>query len=160
MASRRIFVIFALPIILSLSLATAVMADVLDKPGREMQMWPPQSQGMHGTTYVPVPHSPDGGIAIVGLSESYKAGGQIAVGVSVSDAAFDCGDLYITIYDRDGAVLSQEAFFGQCFADAGIDLPAEGDFEAAAGSPGSYAIVAEMRHGGETISAPEEFVVE
>jgi len=160
MASRRTFVIFVLPIILSLSLATAVMADVLDKPGREMQMWPPQSSGGHGTTYVPGPHSSDDGILIVGLSESYKVGGQIAVGVSVSDAAFDCGDLYITIYDRDDAVLAQGAFFEQCFADAGIDLPVEGDFEAAVDSPGSYVIVAEMRHDGETISAPGEFVVE
>ena len=160
MASRRTFVIFVLPIILSLSLATAVMADVLDKPGREMQMWPPQSSGGHGTAYVPVPHSSDDGILIVGLSESYRAGGQIAVGVSVSDASFDCGDLYITIYDRDGAVLAQEASFEQCFADAGIDLPVGGNFEAAVGSPGSYVIVAEMRHDGETISAPGEFVVE
>lgn len=160
MASRRTFVIFVLPIILSLSLATAVMADVLDKPGREMQMWPPQSSGGHGTTYVPVPQSPDDGIRIVGLSESYGAGGQIAVSVSVSDASFDCGDLYITIYDHGGEALAQEAFFEQCFADAGIDLPAEGNFEAAADSPGSYVIVAEMRHDGETISVPGEFVVE
>ncbi|MCE2497744.1 MAG: hypothetical protein J4F28_01895 [Nitrosopumilaceae archaeon] len=160
MASRRIFMIFVLPIILSLSLATAVMADVLDKPGREMQMWPPQSSGVHGTTYVPGPHSTDDGILIMGLSESYRAGGQIVVGVSVSDATFDCGDLYITIYDSDNAVLAQEAFFEQCFADAGIDLPAEGDFETAVDSPGSYVIVAEMRHGGETISTPGEFVVE
>ncbi len=160
MASRRTFVIFVLPIILSLSLATAVMADVLDKPGREMQMWPPQSSGGHGTAYVSGPHSSDDGILIVGLSESYSVGGQIAVGVSVSDAAFDCGDLYITMYDRDGAVLAQEAFFEQCFVDAGMDLPVEGDFEAAADSPGSYAIVAEMRHDGETISIRGEFVVE
>lgn len=160
MVSRGTFVIFVLPIILSLSLATAVMADVLDKPGREMQMWPPQSSGVHGTTSVPGPHSPDGGILIVGLSESYRAGDQIAIGVSVSDASFDCGDLYITIYDRDDAVLAQEASFEQCFVDAGIDLPAEGNFEAAVDSPGSYVIVTEMRHDGETISATGEFVVE
>lgn len=166
MASLKIFVVFVLPIILSVTLATAVMADVLDKPNRDLQMWPrPYSDG-HGIT-VDLPNVVEQDIRIAGLESSYKVGEQIALWVTVTDLSFDCGDLYITIYDKhadaggnDGVALTQNAFFAQCFATDDVDLPVEDDFAVTIDSPGSYTVVAEVRVGADSISALGEFVIE
>lgn len=160
MASGRLFVVFVLPVILSITLAGAVMADVLDKPGRDLDMWPGASSGGHGHA-----GGDDGTLHIVGLSGSYLAGEQLAIRVSVTgDGDMDplpwCGDLYITIYDRSDAALVQEAFFAECVDSMGAELPAGGDFVAALDSPGSYTVVAEMRVGEDAVSAMGEFVVE
>lgn len=166
MASLKIFTVFVLPIILSVTLATAVMADVLDRPNRDLQMWPqPHSDG-HGIAADP-PNAIEQGISIMGLERSYEAGAQIALWVAVTDLAFDCGDLYITIYDKhadgsgnDGVALTQKAFFAQCFATDDVDLPVEDDFTVTIDSPGPYTVVAEVRSGADSISALGEFVIE
>ena len=174
MASGGLFVVFALPVILSVALAAAVMADILDKPGRELSMWPrSHSSGGHGV------HNNDdgsddnvgdaghdagetagsatkGALQITGLSQSYPVGGPLVVQVAVDDPALDCGDLYITIYSEDGEVLAQGAFFEQCFEGA-VAVP-YGEFFI--DSPGSYRIVAEMLYGGGVISASEVVLVE
>ena len=43
MASKKIFVVFVLPVIFSLAFGSAVMADILQKPDRELNMWPMSS---------------------------------------------------------------------------------------------------------------------
>ena len=40
MATKRIFVVFVLPVIFSIIFGSAVMADILQKPDRELNMWP------------------------------------------------------------------------------------------------------------------------
>ena len=41
MATKRVFVVFVLPVIFSISFwFCAVMNDILQKPGRELNMWP------------------------------------------------------------------------------------------------------------------------
>lgn len=157
MVSGRVFVVFILPIILSVTLATAVMADVLDKPGRSLQMWPPPQSGGHGShDNLPV----DTGIDITGLPESHPVGEQLSLRIIVSDVSFDCGDLYVTLLNEDETVLTQGAFFTQCFAESGIDLPAGDNFAVSIDTPGHYTIVAEMRSEQGVISTLGEFVVE
>ncbi len=40
MATKKVFVVFVLPAIFSLVFGSAVMADILQKPDRELNMWP------------------------------------------------------------------------------------------------------------------------
>ena len=40
MVSTRLFVVFILPIIFSVIVGSIVMADTLQKPDRELNMWP------------------------------------------------------------------------------------------------------------------------
>ena len=166
MASLKIFVVFVLPIILSVTLATAVMADVLDKPNRDLQMWPQSYSDGHGGI-ANLPNVTEQDISIVGLKSAYETGEQIALLVSVTDTSFDCGDLYITIFDKhaddngnDGVALTQKAFFAQCFAADDVDLPVEDDFAVTIDSPGAYTVVAEIHSGAESISALGEFIIE
>ena len=150
-----------------MTLATAVMADVLDKPDRSLQMWPPSS-GTHGLTTTHANTSEED-IRIVGLERSYAVNESITISVAVMDLSFDCGDLYITIHDAqaDDIVLNQRAFFEQCFVADGVELPVSDNFVASIDSPGSYVMTVEM-YGGDSdgdsdvhlISVQEEFTVE
>lgn len=161
MASGKIFVVFVLPVILSVTLASAVMADVLDKPGRELQMWPPQSSslGGHGA---PDLHdvSSDDRIQIMGLEASYSTSDTLDIRISVNDATFDCGDLYITIRDSNNVTLTQKAFFSQCFVSGNDDLPIDTEFTATIALSDSYTLSAEMRNATDSISALGDFTVE
>ena len=157
MAPRRLFVVFVLPVILSIGVASAAMADILDRPGRELVMWPPQTGGGHGATG-PDYNADD--IRVIGLADAYAVGEPITIRVVVDDPSFDCGDLYITIYDKDQAVLSQKAFFSQCFAADGDDLPIKDEFSAVIDSSGSFMLVADMQINADVISAVGEFIVE
>ena len=40
MASKRLFVVFILPVIFSILVGSIVMADILEKPDRKLDMWP------------------------------------------------------------------------------------------------------------------------
>lgn len=166
MVSRGVFVVFILPVILSMALASAVMADILEKPDRELNMWPSLSGGhgdQDGSTIDDGDFVSDDvdeiGIAFVGLSESHPVGEPLTVRVSVSDLTLDCGDLYITIYSDydEGQVISQDAFFGQCFVSSDSEL-SHGEFFI--NSRGSYVVEAEMISGVNTISISEVITVE
>jgi hypothetical protein len=66
----------------------------------------------------------------------------------VNDTAFDCGDLYLTIYDTNASpkkVIFQNAFFSQCFAQDNSDLPTQDTFSPMIDKAGLYQIVAEMK---------------
>jgi len=163
----KVFVVFILPVILSVTLATAVTFDILDRPGRELDMWPQSTSHVgHGgqdqdSDIGDATHDTDTRISIMGLSQSYAAGEVLSVGVTVHDPSFDCGDLYITVYLADSnTVLSQGAFFEQCFVADGLGLPTEGEFSTAIDTPGRYVITADMTSpAGSNISTSEVFVV-
>ena len=40
MATKKVFVVFVLPAIFSIIFGSAVMADILQKPDRELNIWP------------------------------------------------------------------------------------------------------------------------
>mgnify|MGYP003684928947 CR=1 FL=1 len=138
MASKRVFIVFILPVILSIIIGSAVLSDVLQKPGRELNMWPMSNSEGVGTSH----SSP---IEIIGLSKQYSTTEPVEIQVKVGDSSFSCGDLYITIYSSGKSdVITQGGFFEQCFESGNNIIPVGEEFSKVIDTPGSYDIVTEM----------------
>lgn len=155
MASKKIFLVFVLPVIFSVLFSAAVMADILDKPDRELNMW--QISYSEGSSS----HSsdPSDPIEIIGLSNQYSTSSPVEIQVKISDSSFDCGDLYVTIYSS-GEVVTQGGFFEQCFESGNKLLPIGDEFSIVVDSSGSYEITAQMISKDlKNISATEKFTV-
>ena len=135
MATKRVFAVFVLPVIFSIIFGSAVMSGILEKPDRELNMWPmsfSEGSSSHGTP-----------IEIIGLSKQYSTTQPVEIQVKIDDSSFDCGDLYITIYSS-GDVITQSGFLEQCFTSGGKNLPIDESFSEVIDIPGSYEIVTEM----------------
>ena len=152
MASKKIFLVFVLPVIFSVLFGSAVMADILEKPGRELNMWPMSySEGS-------VSHSAP--IEIIGLSSQYSTSSPVEIQVKISDSSFDCGDLYVTIFSSGKEVVTQGGFFEQCFEPGNKLLPIDDEFSKVIDSSGSYEITAQMVSKDlKNISITEKFTV-
>ena len=113
------------------------MAEILQKPDRELNMWPVSfSDG--GSSYSEV-------VEFIGLAKQYSTSEPVKVQVKINDSSFDCGDLYITIYTVDtNDVITQSGFFEQCFLSGSKILPVEDEFSEVVDTPGSYKIVADI----------------
>jgi len=82
---------------------------------------------------------------IIGLSSRYIPSESIEVKVKVTDSSFNCGDLYITIYNYETTnVVTQGTFFEQCFSSESNLLPIDDKFSKVINTPGSYDLVADM----------------
>ena len=137
MVPKKIFIVFVLPIIFSVIFGSAVMADILQKPDRELNMWP-MSFSEGGSSYT----AP---IEIVGLSKQYSTSEPIEIQVKINDASFNCGDLYVTIYSTGkNDVITQGGFFEQCFETGSKIIPVGDKFSKVIDTTGSYKIVVEM----------------
>ena len=138
MASKRVFIVFVLPVILSIIIGSAVLSDVLQKPGRELNMWPMSNSEGIGTSHI----SP---IEIIGLSKQYSTTEPVEIQVKVGDSSFSCGDLYITIYSSGkNDAITQGGFFEQRFESGNNIIPVGEEFSKVIDTPGSYDIVTEM----------------
>jgi len=85
-------------------------------------------------------------ISIIGLADDYTAPVNVSAQVSVSDPAYDCGDLYVTVYDVSSSEkksVGQHAFFDQCFG-AGGTIPLNEEFSEKIVNPGKYSLVAQL----------------
>ena len=157
MAVRSIaFVVFLFPVVISLFFGTMVLGEVLKEPERNLDMWPFKSSGNVILQ--------TGGMKINGMQESYSVSKSIEVTVSVSDKIFDCGDLYITIYDiskTPNEVVTQSGFFSQCYAAKNLVMPIGDKFSETIEVPGQYEIVAEIndKEFKKTLTASEQFIV-
>jgi len=137
MVTRKVFVVFVLPVIFSLIFGSAVMADILPKPDRELNMWPMSSSEGFSPYNTP--------IEIIGLSQQYSTSEPIEIKVKIDDSSFNCGDLYVTIYSiGKNDVITQGGFFEQCFEKGSTILPVGDEFSKVIDTPGSYELVAEM----------------
>ncbi len=137
MATKKVLVVFVLPAIFSVIFASAVMAEILQKPDRELNMWPISSSEVFSNNYDP--------IEIIGLSKQYSTSEPIEIQVKINDSSFDCGDLYVTIYSSEkNDVITQSGFFEQCFEQGSTILPVGDEFSKVIDSSGTYEIVAEM----------------
>ncbi|MBA4718989.1 MAG: hypothetical protein HRO68_07830 [Nitrosopumilus sp.] len=137
MASKKVLVVFVLPVIFSLVFGSAVMVDILQKPNRELNMWPMSSSEGFSTYTAP--------IEIIGLSNQYSTSEPIEIQVKIDDSSFDCGDLYVTIYSAGkNDVITQNGFLEQCFEQESTVLPVGDEFSKVIDTPGSYEIVAQM----------------
>jgi hypothetical protein len=137
MATKKILAVFVLPAIFSLIFGSAVMAEILQKPDRELNLWPISSSEGFSNNYDP--------IEIIGLSKQYSTSEPIEIQVKINDSSFDCGDLYVTIYSSEkNDVITQSGFFEQCFEQGSTILPVGDEFSKVIDSSGTYEIVAEM----------------
>ena len=135
MASSKVIIVFVLPVIFSIIFGSAVMADTLQKPDRELNMWPMTFSGNS---------SHDSDIKIIGLENQYSISEPVQIQVKINDSSFSCGDLYITIYTSGSSdVVTQGGFFNQCVKNGNL-LPNNDDFSKIIDSPGSYKIVADI----------------
>ena len=136
MATKRVIVVFILPVIFSVIFGAVVMSDILQKPDRELNMWP--------MSYSERSSSHNAQIEIIGLSKQYSTSEPVKIQVKVTDSSFSCGDLYITIYSSEKDVVTQGGFFEQCFESGSKILPIGDTFSEIISDPGSYEIVVEM----------------
>jgi len=137
MVSKKIFVVFVLPAIFSLVFGSTVMADILQKPDRELNMWPMSFSEGFSSSNTP--------IEIIGLSKQYSTSEPVEIQVKINDMSFNCGDLYVTIYSTGkNDVITQGGFFEQCFEEDTKILPVGDKFSRVIDTPGSYKIVAKM----------------
>ena len=135
MASSKVIIVFVLPVIFSIIFGSAVMADTLQKPDRELNMWPMTFSGNS---------SHDSDIEIIGLENQYSVSEPVQIQVKINDSSFSCGDLYITIYASGSAdVVTQGGYFNQCVKDGKL-FPNNDTFSKIIDTPGSYKIVADI----------------
>ncbi len=137
MVTKQVFVVFVLPVILSIIFGSVVLSDILQKPDRELNMWPMSySEGVF---------SYNAPIEIIGLSKQYSTSEPVKIQIKIDDSSFSCGDLYITIYSSGkNDVITQGGFFEQCFTSGSNIIPVGEEFSKIIDTPGSYEIVTEM----------------
>ena len=155
-AAKGAYFVFLFPVIISLALGSFVMAEVLNEPERELNMWPFKTSGTNKVQ--------SDSIKIVSLQQEYSSSTSINIQVSVTDPTFDCGDLYITIYDLNSSpkqVVTQSGYFGQCFQKDNLMLPVDDEFSEKINDLGKYEIVAEIndKHYKKTITTSEKFTI-
>jgi hypothetical protein len=134
------YVVFVVPVVISFIFGGYVLSDVLGQPDRQLNMWQfkfetqPQQEG-------------DKDIRIANLMNSYTLSAPMNFTVRVNNTAFDCGDLYMTIYNLDLSpkqIITQNAYFSQCFAQSNSTLPVNDIFSPTINRTGLYQIFAEM----------------
>ena len=142
MARGTAYAVFALPVAFTVIFSSVVLASALDELGREINMWPAGG----------APHG--GGLDIVGLQPEYAESGGIAFQMDVSDPAFNCGDLRITVYGSDGSLAGEDLRESACFLEEPLD-----EFSLADVAPGSYTVTVTINKAGEELLASAIFLV-
>jgi hypothetical protein len=147
------YVVYVLPVVFSLIFGSVVMADILQEPGRELNLLRVGSIG--GNLH-------DDPLKIIGLETQYSISEPIQIQVFVEEQSFSCGDLYVTIYivGKENAV-TQSGYFKQCFDDSNQFLPIEDQFSEIIDIPGRYELVVDMLDNDQenSITTSGEFIV-
>lgn len=154
---KKALIVFVFPVVISIAFGVSVLSDVLVQPDRHLNMWQfvPKQPAQTG----------DKDIMIQNLLSSYSTSTPVSIAVTVNNTAFDCGDLYITIYDVDTSpnqVAAQHGYFSQCFVENNSNLPIHDTFSQIIGKQGNYKIVTEMKDKDyqNTLSATAQFKVQ
>ena len=140
MGARNVaYLIFLIPAVLSVIFASVVMADILQEPDRKLNMF----------QFSDIGHSiPTGDtIKIIGIQKDYSTSTPVKFQISITDSKFDCGDLYITIFENSisaNNVFSQNGYFTQCYYQKNLLLPIDDEFAELIDSPGTYEILVEI----------------
>ena len=129
------FIVYILPIILSVSLGAVVMVEALNDPERELNMWQFDST---------ISTSQQGeNLTIIGLENVYSISDLIQFEIKVTDSNFECGDLYITIFNGD-QVITQSGFMKQCFMQQNQKIPLGDKYSETVTVLGEYKILIEI----------------
>ena len=133
------FIVYVLPIILSVSLGTLVMAEALNDPERELNMW------QFGSGISSTQQSQE--IGVIGLEKTYFTSDPIQFEIKINDSDFECGDLYVTIYkitNSEDQVLTQSGYLKQCFLNNQQNLPLGDEYSEIITESGMYRIIIEI----------------
>lgn len=146
--------VFLFPVVASMAFGAFVLSDVLTEPDRTLNMWP------FSSTTRPSVGNDD--IQIQDLLKQYSTSVPVEIKVQVNNPDFDCGDLYVTIYDTAKEVIVQNGFFDQCFSEGNLLLPIDDTFSEKIDKSGEYEIVVEMNDKDyeKTTSATAKFKVQ
>ena len=139
MVKASAFVIYVLPIVLSVSLGTAVMAETLSSSDRELDFL---QFGERDST-----HSSKNEIVLVGFDNEIMQNSNLEFSIKFSNSDYNCGDVYITIFDvstSEKQVLTQSGYLKQCFIQNNNTLPVGEDFSEQISKPGTYEIYIEI----------------
>ena len=120
-----------------------VLGEVLKEPDRELDLWPFEGKN----DFFQSGAKSSDAMTIIGVKETYSTSSPIEISVRVQDPIFDCGDLYITIYDvskNPKEVVTQSGFFRQCYNSNNLAMPIDDDFSETIDTPGQYEIEAEI----------------
>ena len=150
MARSVAYAVFVLPVIFTVVFSTMVLAGALDTMDRELNMWPPNTHDA----------SPSGDeITIWGIQQEYAESDTIDIQVNVSGSHYDCGTLYIRMYDSAGKLVEESTYESQCYAAESLLLPLEG-FSTTAGAPGIYTVTVTMSTDVDQLLASAVFTVQ
>ena len=150
--------VFLFPVVMGMAFGTFVLSGILTQPDRELNMWPFEN--------ILIPTQPGiEDLKIQGLLNQYSVSAPIEIKIVVNKSDFDCGDLYITIYDAQTSpkqVVSQNGFFSQCFSTNKLALPIGDTFSEKIDRAGDYEMVVEMNDIGyqKTITTTAKFRVQ
>ena len=139
MVKASAFVIYVLPIVLSVSLGTAVMAETLSSSDRELDFL---QFGERDST-----HSSKNEIVLVGFDNEIMQNSNLEFSIKFSNSDYNCGDVYITILDMSTSekqVLTQSGYLQQCFIQNNNTLPVGENFSEQILKPGTYEIHIEI----------------
>jgi len=147
------YVVYVVPVVFSLIFGSIVMADILQDPGRELNLLQFDSIGEKINTK---------SLEIIGLEKQYSISEPVQIQVIVEDTSFSCGDLYVTIYTSGKKnPITQNGYFEQCFDTNNPFLPIRETFSEIIDTPGKYELVAELldKNQKNSITTGEEFTV-
>ena len=139
MAKSSIFLIYLLPIVLSVSLGTAVMAETLSDSERELNFLQFGGEGYISSSKTD--------IQLIGFSSEIIQNSNLEFSITFSNSDFNCGDLYITIYDvstSEKQVLTQSGYLKQCFIQNNDVLPVGENYSELISKSGTYEIYIEI----------------
>ena len=153
MAKGTIYIVYVLPVVLSFIFGTFVISDILQDPGRELNLF--QVGSIEDISY----KEP---FELIGLKNQYSNSEPVQIQVIINDISFSCGDLYVSIYTEGKEnVITQSGYFEQCFDTNTANLPLNEKFSEIVDKPGKYELVVELLDKSQknSITRSEEFIV-
>ena len=86
-------------------------------------------------------------IQLIGFSSEIAQNSNLEFSITFSNSDFNCGDLYVTIYDvstSEKQVLTQSGYLKQCFIQNNDILPVGENYSELISQPGIYEIYIEI----------------
>ena len=139
MVKASAFLIYILPLVLSVSLGTAVMAETLSSSDRELNFLQFGGDGYTSNS--------KSEISLVGFNDEIMQNTNLEFNINFLNSDFNCGDLYITIYDvstPEKQVLTQSGYLKQCFVQNNNILPVGENYSELISKSGTYEIYIEI----------------